>query len=69
MNTNFHSSRVAAVQASPIYMDLNASIDKAIDLITEAAKNGARLVAFLKIFFQAILGLSGLVLQHGQCNL
>jgi len=50
MNTNFHSSRVAAVQASPIYMDLNASIDKAIDLITEAAKNGARLVAFPENF-------------------
>ena len=38
--------KVAAVQAAPIFLDLNASIDKAISLIEEAAKNGAKIVSF-----------------------
>jgi aliphatic nitrilase len=38
--------RVAAVQASPAFLDLDRSIDKAIGLIEQAAQGGARLVAF-----------------------
>ena len=38
--------RVAAVQASPVHMDLNASIDKAILLATEARDKGCDLIAF-----------------------
>ena len=38
--------KVAAVQAAPVFMDLAATIDKGIGLIEEAAKSGARLVAF-----------------------
>ncbi|MGH6631657.1 MAG: carbon-nitrogen hydrolase family protein, partial [Burkholderiales bacterium] len=38
--------RAAAVQAAPIYLDLEASIDKAISLIAQAAGEGAQLVAF-----------------------
>jgi len=38
--------KVGAVQAAPVFMDLEASIDKAALLIEEAAKEGAELVAF-----------------------
>lgn len=38
--------RAAAVQAAPAFMDLDASVDKAIALIGEAAAAGARLIAF-----------------------
>jgi nitrilase len=36
----------AAVQATPVFLDLGATIDKAVGLIEEAARNGARLIAF-----------------------
>ena len=38
--------KVAVVQASPVYWNLRASIDKAIGLITQAAQQDANLVAF-----------------------
>jgi nitrilase len=38
--------KVAAVQAAPVYMNLDASIDKAEKIIAQAAQNGAKLVAF-----------------------
>ncbi|MGH9940855.1 MAG: carbon-nitrogen hydrolase family protein [Pyrinomonadaceae bacterium] len=37
---------VSVVQASPAYLDLDASLSKALKLIAEAARQGARLVAF-----------------------
>lgn len=38
--------RVAAVQAAPVFLDLGATVDKAIALIEEAAAGGARLIGF-----------------------
>src|SRR5271163_1659283 len=38
--------RVAIAQAAPVYLDKRASLAKALDLIQQAAKQDARLVAF-----------------------
>lgn len=38
--------KVAAVQAAPVFMDIDASLDKAIDLIGRAAGEDAKLIAF-----------------------
>jgi len=46
MSVSHPKYRVAAVQAAPVFLDLGASIDKAIGLIEEAARNEARLIAF-----------------------
>jgi nitrilase len=41
---------VAVVQAAPVHMDSEATIDKACELILEAGRHGARLVAFPESF-------------------
>ena len=38
--------RVAIAQSAPVYLDKHASLAKALDLIQQAAKRGAQLVAF-----------------------
>jgi nitrilase len=40
----------AAVQATPVFLDREATVDKAVGLIAEAADNGARLVVFPETF-------------------
>ncbi|MDJ0345854.1 carbon-nitrogen hydrolase family protein [Streptomyces sp. H10-C2] len=40
----------AAVQASPVYLDAAATVDKAVALIHEAAANGASLIVFPEVF-------------------
>lgn len=41
---------IAAVQASPVYMNRQASIEKACQLMVEASKAGAKLVVFPEVF-------------------
>lgn len=43
-------TKVAVIQAAPVFLDLNASIDKAETLIKEASDNGATLVAFPELW-------------------
>jgi predicted amidohydrolase len=38
--------RVAAIQAAPVYFDLEASLEKAISLIEDAASQGAEFIVF-----------------------
>ncbi|QBR00745.1 carbon-nitrogen hydrolase family protein [Paraburkholderia pallida] len=40
----------AAIQAAPVYLNTQATIEKAVRLIHEAAANGARLIAFPEVF-------------------
>jgi nitrilase len=42
--------KVAVVQAAPAWLDLEASVDKCIALIEEAAANGAKLIGFPEVF-------------------
>jgi nitrilase len=42
--------KAAAVQASPVYLNADATADKAASLVREAAANGAKLVAFPEVF-------------------
>jgi predicted amidohydrolase len=51
--TQFGTIRVAAVQATPVILDAEATIDKAIGLVDDAANEGAALVAFPECFVSA----------------
>jgi len=49
----FQTVRVAAVQATPVVLDAEATIDKTIALLGEAADDGATLIAFPESFVSA----------------
>ena len=45
--------KVAAIQAAPVFLDLEASLQKALGLIQKAAAEGARLLVFPEAFLPA----------------
>jgi len=46
MKKEYPKFKAAAVQAAPVYLNLEATVDKVCLIIGEAASNGAKLVAF-----------------------
>jgi nitrilase len=48
--TSFETVRVAAVQATPVILDAEATVAKAVDLVGEAADGGARFVVLPECF-------------------
>lgn len=46
----FHTVRVAAVQATPVILDADASVDKAVSLLEEAKQDGVELAVFPETF-------------------
>ena len=48
--TSFESVRVAAIQATPVILDADACVDKAVRLLGEAADAGAQLAVFPETF-------------------
>jgi nitrilase len=48
--TDFPTVRVAAVQATPVLLDLDATVDKAVELLGDAAAQGAQLAVLPETF-------------------
>ncbi|MSP14252.1 MAG: carbon-nitrogen hydrolase family protein [Chloroflexi bacterium] len=53
MSTPQEPFKVAAVQATPVFLDREATVDKACALIEAAGHNGAKLVVFTESFIPA----------------
>jgi nitrilase len=50
MSTSFPTVRVAAIQATPVILDADASVEKAIGLLEQAADRGAQLAVLPECF-------------------
>ena len=46
----FHKFKAAAVQTSPVFLNVEKTIEKAISFIKEASSSGAQLIAFPEVF-------------------
>lgn len=53
MADQYPKVKLAAVQASPIFLDREGTIEKACRLISEAGKNGAKIIGFPECFVPA----------------
>jgi aliphatic nitrilase len=50
---NYPAYKVAAAHAAPVFLDLEATVEKTCSLINEAAKNGAQLIVFPETYIPA----------------
>jgi aliphatic nitrilase len=69
VSKSYPTFKAAACHAAPVYRDTARTIDKALSLIAEAARNGASLVAFPESFvpcFPIWAALRAPILNHGQ---
>lgn len=44
------TTKIATIQAEPVWNDLEGGVNKAIALIKEAGKNGANILGFPEVF-------------------
>lgn len=51
--THYPAYKVAAMHVAPIFLNTEATVDKACSLIEEAARHGARLIAFPETYIPA----------------
>lgn len=50
MSSNSSTVKVAAIQAEPVWNDLQGGVAKVISLIQEASSNGANVIGFPEVF-------------------
>ena len=53
MSDKYPKFKAAAIQTAPVFLNREASIDKACQLIGEAAGNGAELIVFPEAYIPA----------------